>query len=93
MAITDEDRNYRRHSTPEREALWDMMETYWGQGDGSSPPRMIERAADLCAYPLPPVVAPKTDAGLCAGGVAIGLRACPKCGATEDDNCLYATSK
>lgn len=50
--MTAEDRNYRRHSTPEREALWDLLDAYWGKGDGNPPPRFIERAADLCAYPL-----------------------------------------
>lgn len=30
--------------------------------------------------------------GQCAGGVEIGVRACPKCGATEDDKCQYETS-
>lgn len=32
------------------------------------------------------------DQGKCAGGVEIGARACPKCGATEDDKCQYETS-
>lgn len=36
---------------------------------------------------------PSGDQGICAGGVEIGIRACPKCGATEDDNCLYATTR
>lgn len=26
---------------------------------------------------------------LCAGGIEIGVRACPKCGATEDDTCQF----
>lgn len=29
----------------------------------------------------------RDTSGQCAGGVEIGVRACPKCGATEDDKC------
>lgn len=38
--------------TPEQQSLWEMLDAYWGGGDGAPPPEFIERAAKLCGYPL-----------------------------------------
>lgn len=50
--MTEEERHHLRNSTPERQMLWMMLDTYWGFGDGDDPPIWIRRAADLCGYQL-----------------------------------------
>lgn len=41
-----------RDSSPERRALFIMLEAYWGRGDGEAPPAFIVEAAKLCGFPL-----------------------------------------
>lgn len=41
-----------RDSSPERQTLFYLLETYWGDGDGAAPPKFITQAAALCGYPL-----------------------------------------
>lgn len=41
-----------RHSSPERESLYTLLETYWAGGDGSKPPAFIVAAAKLCGFPI-----------------------------------------
>jgi len=35
-----------------RASLRDLLDVYWGSGDGREPPEFIARAASLCGYPL-----------------------------------------
>lgn len=52
--MTQEERGYLRHSSPERESLWELLTAYWGKGDGDIPPAFVAKAAKLCGYPLQP---------------------------------------
>lgn len=47
-----EEQAYLRDSSPERQALFEMLEVYWGGGDGDAPPKFIQKAAKLCGFPL-----------------------------------------
>lgn len=44
--------NELHHSSVETEALYEMLDCYWGKGDGAEPPEFIQRAAKLCGYQL-----------------------------------------